>query len=78
MNPLFVTRFDNPPIWAEDWEKLAFILDGSARPELAPGEKNRQTIQQYFEDVSDWIDTVAEKFAADCELDRIDSTFKRT
>lgn len=32
----------------------------------------------YMTDTSDWIDGVCEKFAADCKLDRIDSTFKRT
>lgn len=73
----FIVRFDNPPGWSEDWATLAFILDGTVRPELAAGEKNRQVIEQYLSDTSDWIDGVCEKFAADCKLDRIDSTFKR-
>lgn len=74
----FVTCFDNPPSWAEDWEKLAFILGAGECPQLNAGEKNRQTIQQHFVDVSDWIDTVVEKFAADCKLDGVDSSLKRT
>lgn len=73
----FVTRFDNPPGWSEDWEKLAFILGANERPQLNPAEKNRQNIEAYFEDMIDWIDTAAEKFAAECRLDGIDSSFKR-
>lgn len=74
----FITCFDNPPGWADDWEKLAYIIGATERPQLGPNEKSRQVLQQHFEDTVEWIDTVAEKFAADCKLDGIDSTFKRT
>lgn len=73
----FVTRFDNPPTWAENWETLARILGAEDRPMLSEGEKNRQNIQLYFEGTRDWIDSVAARFAADCKLASIDSEFKQ-
>lgn len=74
----FIIKFDNPPIWAADWERLAQILGAEAKPsELSPNEKKRQAIERYFEDVEDWIDRVSEKFAQDRKIDGIDSTFRR-
>ena len=73
----FIVKFDNPPSWCEDWETLAKIIGEEPRPALAPGEKNVQVIAQHLEETREWIDSVAEKFAADCKLDGIDSTFRR-
>lgn len=72
----FITRFDNPPAWAENWERLAQILGAEERPTLPDGESSRQVIQGYFEDVREWIDSVAALFAADCKLSAISSEFK--
>lgn len=73
----FVVRFDNPPSWAVDWERLVEIIDGTPRPELSTSENNRSVLQDYFEGTVKWIDAVSEKFAASCGLDGIDSNFKK-
>ena len=72
----FITRFDNPPPWAENWERLAQILGAEARPSLPDSEKSRQVIQEHFENVRAWIDSVAALFAKDCKLSAISSEFK--
>ena len=76
LSEAFITRFDNPPPWSENWERLAQILGAEERPTLPDGESSRQAIQDYFEEVREWIDSVAALFAADCKLSAISSEFK--
>lgn len=77
----FVVHFANPPAWSEDWEKLADLLGAEPRPQLERSGDGTQlsssAIEDHLDSVRTWIDRVADRFASDQKLMRIDSQFKR-
>ena len=73
----FITRFDNPPPWADDWDTLANVIGCDPRPSLKEDEDRRSELSDYFESVHEWIDDAAARFSDDCNLKRINSEFKR-
>ena len=73
----FITRFDNPPPWTNDWETLAKVIGCDPRPSLCEDAEGRTELSDYFDSVRDWIDDVAARFSDDCNLRRITSEFKK-
>jgi len=74
----FITRFDNLPPWADDWDALAKVIGCDPRPSLREDAEGRTELSDYFDSVRDWIDDAAARFSDDCNLKRITSEFKRS
>ncbi len=77
----FIVHFANPPSWSDDWEKLVYFLGAEPRPILERSvdgtPPTMSAIEDYLDSVRIWIDQIADRFAADQKLMRIDSQFKR-
>lgn len=71
----FVTKFDNIPVWAEDWNKLALLLGCDPIPQRAETANAPQEVEEHFENVCKWIDEVSAQFAHECRLELITSEF---
>lgn len=74
----FITRFDNPPPWIDDWDALAKVIGCDPRPSLPDDAEGRTEISDYFDSIREWIDDAAARFSDDCNLKRITSEFKRS
>lgn len=72
----FVTKFDNIPAWAADWDKLATLLGCDPCPQRAETANAPQEVEEHFENVCKWIDDVSAQFAHECHLESITSEFK--
>lgn len=73
----FITRFDNPPPWTNDWDVLARVIGCDPRPTIPEDAEGRTELSDYFDQLEAWIDDASARFSDDCNLKRITSEFKK-